>query len=331
MTRSLLAAAALMFSSGSALAQGILLDASVATGGDRDMSIYRAGVFGRLGGAIEGQVHGQLFRALEGGEARRWGAGIELAAWRGGRAGPYLAGSVDGGVTTNDTQDFWGSWSAGVGYELMPASFLSINAEARWRDVSGVGRGGMQFGVGMGIRWGAARTTPRREPASVTATATTSTTTAPPPTAAPESPAPPLSSAAVANREQLLASVIATARQEMGRRYQYGGRGGEQGFDCSGLIQYAYGQHGIALPRTSAEQANQGDAQERSVAVLEPGDLLTFATQGRGVSHVGMYLGDGRFIHSASSGGVQESVLSPDDPYGAWWYKRWVGVRRVIP
>jgi cell wall-associated NlpC family hydrolase len=47
------------------------------------------------------------------------------------------------------------------------------------------------------------------------------------------------------------------------------------------------------------------------------------------VSHVGLYIGDGRFIHSASRG-VQISVLSDDDPYGRWWFKRWVGARRII-
>ena len=317
-----------------ALAQGILLDASVATGGEQDLSVYRAGMFGRLGGAFEGQIHGVLLRTLEGGAAQRWGAGIELAAWRGGRAGPYLAGSLDGGFTTRDAQDFWGSWSAGLGYELQPFDFFSLSAETRWREVSGTGRGGMQFGLAAGLRWGRARrSTPEPLPVASTAPA------APPEPAPASTPssnspaaAPPLSTPATANRGQLLANIIATARQEMGRRYQYGGQGqGEQGFDCSGLIQYSYRAHGIALPRTSREQAGQGTAVERSLASLEPGDLLTFTTQGSRVSHVGLYMGEGKFIHSASSGGVQESVLSPDDPYGAWWYKRWIGVRRIVP
>lgn len=317
-------------------AQGIMLDAGVATGGDQDQSIYRAGMFGRLGGAFEGQIHGVMLRTLEGGSAQRWGAGVEIAAWRGGSAGPYLAASLDGGFTTRDAQDFWGSWSAGLGYELQPFNFFSLSAETRWREVSGTGRGGMQFGLAAGFRWGRARTsTGGGRPVS---------TAAPPPLPAPANepvatPAPttaaappPLSTPATSNRSQLLANIVATARQEMGRRYQYGGRGqGDQGFDCSGLIQHAYGTHGIALPRTSTEQAKQGTEVERVLDVLEPGDLLTFATQGSRVSHVGLYMGEGKFIHSASSGGVQESMLSPEDPYGAWWYKRWVGVRRVVP
>jgi cell wall-associated NlpC family hydrolase len=47
------------------------------------------------------------------------------------------------------------------------------------------------------------------------------------------------------------------------------------------------------------------------------------------VSHVGLYLGDGKFIHSAN-GGVQESTLSADDPYGKWWWQHWVGARRIV-
>jgi cell wall-associated NlpC family hydrolase len=116
----------------------------------------------------------------------------------------------------------------------------------------------------------------------------------------------------------------------MGRPYRFGGTGEEGGgFDCSGLIQHAYAQHGITLPRTSREQAKEGRPVSRRLASLEAGDLLTFSNRGGRVSHVGLYIGDGRFIHSASRG-VQISVLSGEDPYGRWWYKRWVGVRRII-
>jgi cell wall-associated NlpC family hydrolase len=62
---------------------------------------------------------------------------------------------------------------------------------------------------------------------------------------------------------------------------------------------------------------------------LLPGDLLTFSNRGGPVTHVGLYVGNGRFIHSATRG-VQVSVLSVDDPYGRWWWKRWVGVRRIV-
>ena len=129
-------------------------------------------------------------------------------------------------------------------------------------------------------------------------------------------------------------SVIATATTAMGRPYRLGGAGvgagaDSNGFDCSGLIQYAFGHHGITLPRRSADQARAGTAVPKRVEDLRPGDLLTFSNRGGIVTHVGLYLGERRFIHSATRG-VQVSTLSADDVYGRWWYKRWVGVRRII-
>jgi len=116
----------------------------------------------------------------------------------------------------------------------------------------------------------------------------------------------------------------------MGRPYEYGGTGEDgEGFDCSGLIQYAYGKHGIALPRRSMDQAREGSPVKTSLTALAAGDLLTFSNSGGPVTHVGLYMGEGRFIHSASRG-VQVSVLSPDEPYGRWWYVRWVGARRIV-
>ncbi len=124
------------------------------------------------------------------------------------------------------------------------------------------------------------------------------------------------------------ASVARAAVAAMGTPYQWGGTDAN-GFDCSGLIQFAYRQAGIDLPRRSADQARAGVPVDRDLAALLPGDILTFATTGTSaVSHVGLYLGEGRFIHSAT-GGVQISVLSGLDPYGRWWFQRWVGARRV--
>jgi len=124
-------------------------------------------------------------------------------------------------------------------------------------------------------------------------------------------------------------AVVQLATQAMGTPYRWGGTDGN-GFDCSGLIQFAYAEVGITLPRRSADQARAGVAVNREVSALLPGDILTFATQGgTTVSHVGLYLGEGRFIHSAT-GGVQISLLSATDAYGRWWWQRWVGVRRVV-
>ena len=136
-----------------------------------------------------------------------------------------------------------------------------------------------------------------------------------------------------AELEALGRGIVGTAREAMGRPYRLGGRGdGGSGFDCSGLIQFAYGQHGVALPRVSVDQARSGVGIPREVEQLLPGDLLTFAKQpgGTQVTHIGMYVGDGRFIHSSSSKGVMESALDAADPEGRWWVRRWVGVRRVL-
>jgi cell wall-associated NlpC family hydrolase len=116
----------------------------------------------------------------------------------------------------------------------------------------------------------------------------------------------------------------------MGRPYEFGGTGENgEGFDCSGLIQYAFAKHGIQLPRRSTDQAREGSKVDKKPEHLRPADLLTFSNRGGAVTHVGLYMGEGRFIHSATRG-VQVSTLSPADPYGRWWYKRWVGVRRII-
>ena len=128
----------------------------------------------------------------------------------------------------------------------------------------------------------------------------------------------------------MMGEVIRIAEGEIGRRYQLGGRGeAGDGFDCSGLIQYAYARLGITLPRRSLDQATQGIRIEKRESQLRAGDILTFSSSGGRVTHVGLYMGDGRFIHSASRG-VQVSRLSQEDPYGRWWYRRWVGVRRVV-
>ena len=139
--------------------------------------------------------------------------------------------------------------------------------------------------------------------------------------------------AAKQSSDMLEEGVVASARVALGKPYLYGGTGqGSTGFDCSGLIQYAYAQQGISLPRVSTAQATAGREVEKSLEALARGDILTFASQpgGSRVSHVGLYLGDGRFIHSSSSKGVMESTLSGTDPTGQWWYVRWIGARRII-
>jgi peptidoglycan DL-endopeptidase LytE len=125
------------------------------------------------------------------------------------------------------------------------------------------------------------------------------------------------------------ARVLATAKQYLGTRYRYGGETPAAGFDCSGFVQYVYGRHGIELPRTSRLQATAGQSLPPGVAGLQPGDLLLFASTGKAVNHVAIYVGDNRILHSsAGAGGVVYDDLST--PRGRWYLKRHVASRRVL-
>jgi hypothetical protein len=285
--------------------------------------IYRLGVSRPLAGIFGLGLHGNYLRRADGGDGGFAGISADLTALKGGGAGPYLVAGVGGGMGSPQSGDFssvWGSWSAGAGYQLFPASFLAFGAEARWRELSLDHRDGLEVAAGLSIRFGGpSRPRPAHTVSGSTQPVAEVPLSSPGPTDGVEGKPVPL-------RE----SVIATATDAMGRPYRWGGTGADGGgFDCSGLIQHAYAQHGIVLPRTSAEQARQGKAVSKKLDTLLPGDLLTFSNRGGPVSHVGLYVGEGRFIHSASRG-VQISILSGEDPYGRWWFTRWVGVRRII-
>lgn len=116
-------------------------------------------------------------------------------------------------------------------------------------------------------------------------------------------------------------SVISTARKMVGAPYRYGGSS-PSGFDCSGLVSYAYRSAGIRVPRTSSEQFRQSDRV--SFQNLQPGDLLFFRLSPPKVSHVAIYDRDGRFIHAPSSG-QRVSYASLDNPY---WRTHLVGAGR---
>lgn len=251
-----------------------------------------------------------------------WGVGADLSLFRGGQPGLYLLGGLEGGVATSSSRTLWSAWSVGAGYELLLFNGLSVGAEGRYREIAP----GNYHGVEVGLRLGLYRGRRSSVTGGAVETPRAGASTAPP---APEEVREELGRAGVpAERASLIGGVVQTALDVMGMPYRWGDEG-EEGFDCSGLIQYAFGHHGIVLPRRSADQARQGSAVSRELDSLRAGDVLTFATSGQSVSHVGLYIGNGKFIHSAT-GGVQISVLSPDDVSGRWWFRRWLGARRIV-
>ncbi|WP_379164333.1 C40 family peptidase [Paenibacillus sp. sgz5001063] len=122
-----------------------------------------------------------------------------------------------------------------------------------------------------------------------------------------------------ASADSKMDSVIA---KTIGTTYKFGGTS-TNGFDCSGFTSYVFKSVGLTLPRTSKAQFSLGTSVSRNN--LRSGDLVFFNTFGSGVSHVGIYVGGGKFAQSSSSRGVNISSLSQ-----AYWANRYVGAKRVM-
>ena len=246
-----------------------------------------------------------------------YGGGWELQVLRrSGVLGPYFVTGVSLGLSTDTVRHALAAlWDIGGGVEWRPISPFALGLEARyrledrgprgfWRPATGSPDGvslavrvslAIGGGGGRGSRPAEARLPPPEVPLIITGSA---------------------------------ADIAQTALDALGTPYQWGGTAAN-GFDCSGLIQYAYAQHGIRLPRMSRDQATTGSEVTPVVEALKAGDILLFSARpGGGVTHVGMYVGEQKFIHSSSTG-VKLSRLEIHDPEGAWWLARWVGARRI--
>ena len=121
--------------------------------------------------------------------------------------------------------------------------------------------------------------------------------------------------------------VVISAIGLNGTPYRYGGNTPESGFDCSGLIGYVYrNAAGIQLPRSTRDMINLR-VPDVGRGELQSGDLVFFATNGGGkVTHAGIYVGEGRFVHAPSSGGT----VRLDHLTQAYWQKSYLGAKRVL-
>ena len=138
-------------------------------------------------------------------------------------------------------------------------------------------------------------------------------------------PEPAAATVPVINATDKASSVALQALAHLGTPYRVGGLSPQTGFDCSGLVAHVYREGaGLALPRNTFDLSLHGQPVERGA--LRPGDLVFYNTQRREYSHVGIYLGEDRFIHAPTSGGeVRVENLRAD-----YWVRRYNGARRVI-
>lgn len=252
-----------------------------------------------------------------------YGLGPELTL-RPGQAtpSPYAVAGTGLALERGEGTGVAAVWSAGAGVEVEPFSWLALGVEARrfvedrrvegfWEPDEG-DRRAWQLSARLSVQWGGARSRTRPGPSS---------------------PAPGRERIVVpeGDASALRASVVETALDAMGEPYRWGGDSAEEGFDCSGLIWYAYGAHGVDLPRVSHDQARVGTSVPPDPPSLRRGDILLFGEGPDEVTHVGLYVGESRFIHSTTSGGVSIGALGAEaGANDRWWLERWVGVRRVL-
>jgi len=120
--------------------------------------------------------------------------------------------------------------------------------------------------------------------------------------------------------------MVLSAMHFLGVPYRLGGNSAEEGFDCSGFTRHVFENSiGLVLPRRADEQARSAKLEQVQREELKPGDLVFFNTMRRAFSHVGIYVGEGRFIHAPRTGGN----VRIEDMRQAYWAKRFNGARRA--
>jgi cell wall-associated NlpC family hydrolase len=134
---------------------------------------------------------------------------------------------------------------------------------------------------------------------------------------------------AVPDHPSQLTTLLTKAKTFLGRPYRWGGSS-PKGFDCSGFVHYVFNSIGVDLNRSSRDQSKDGDPVD--LDHILPGDLLFFSTRGmrKGISHVGIYLGEGRFIHASDWGGRGQRCVKLGELASSYFAERLVAARRVI-
>ncbi len=139
---------------------------------------------------------------------------------------------------------------------------------------------------------------------------------------------PPSEYAFVQTMRDRASDMVLSAMNFLGVPYRRGGNDAERGFDCSGFTRHVFEMSlGLVLPRRADEQAGAAGLIKVKREELKPGDLVFFNTLKRTFSHVGIYIGEGKFIHSPRSGGE----VRVEDMRYAYWSKRFTGARRAAP
>ena len=251
---------------------------------------------------------------------------LSVGGRRSGRSGRSVAPFVFVGVGagSNDTAGYrmtTTNWSYGAGATLPVGNSVDLFGESRWRmsryvlptaPMAPSPTAELRFGVSFHVGTGRNRRSSSMASSDVAM--------------------PPLIvTAGRAGAETPMAAtalILSTADDYLGVPYRYGGTS-PNGFDCSGFVQYVFARNGVNLPRTSRQQAQVGQSLTPDWRAVAAGDLVMFADNGP-ISHVAIYAGNNRIIHSSSSGGgVRYDDLSTNR--GSWFVDHMVAARRVTP